>query len=183
MKIYPKTLSCLLALLAPGSYVAHAQNTRNDAPVASAASNQDQDGHRHFITKALRLGENLVDLSDIGADRAVHPQVRTFAKELSGAHTTANQELAALILRKGLRIEDRDTVAAREMKKKWNDKTGNEIDRDFLRATVDQHEDMIDLLEDGTDSKDHDIAAYSHRHLPSLKSHMARAKSLLESID
>ncbi len=153
---------------------------RGVTPVASGDQVRKED--RDFLTKSLRTGEDLVDLADIASSRAVFPQVREFAEEIASAYTKANKELEAIILQKGLRIGSRDTIAAREQTKKWNEKSGNEFDEDYLEAMIDLQEDLIGLMDDVDDSEA-DVAAYSRRHLPTIKAYVERAKAILKAID
>jgi len=175
--------TCLFILSGLGLGMAQAQPTVLPEIGGVAASGELKKEDRDFLTKSLRAGEDMVDLAGIASNRAVFPQVRTFAGEIGSAHGKANQELAAIILKKGARSADRDTVAVRELAKEWNEKSGSEFDEDFLKATIDLHEDMIDLLEDGADSKEPDIAGYSRRQLPHMKAHVERARTLLKEID
>lgn len=139
---------------------------------------------RRFFNQAARLGEKEVTLSRIAAERATNPQVRAFASEMVTAHTAANKELAALIRQKGARIDDQDrAIEQRELAKKWSDKKGADFDEDYLEAIIDAHQDTIDVLENGADSKDADIAAYASKLLPTVKAHLAHAEKLEAQVD
>ena len=139
---------------------------------------------RRFFNQAVRLGEKEVTLSRIAAERATNPQVRAFASEMVTAHTAANKELAALILRKGARLDDQDrAIEQRELAKKWSEKKGTDFDEDYLEAIIDAHQDTIDVLENGVDSKDGDISAYASKLLPTVKAHLAHAEKLEARVD
>lgn len=141
-------------------------------------------GDHRFFKKAAQLGEKEVALSRIAADRAVNPQVRAFASEMVRAHTTANTELDGLMKQRGVVLDTRDqSVEQRELARKWNEKKADGFDEDYLEAMIDCHEDTIDVLENGADSKDADVAAYASRLLPTVKAHLAQAENLQELVD
>ena len=140
-------------------------------------------GDRRFFRQAARLGEQEVVLSRIAADRAIHPQVRAFAQEMTREHSTVNEELAALARRKGAQWETRDRVEVREEERKWNAKKGDNFDEDYLEAIIDAHQDTVDVLENGAESKDPEIAAFASKMLPTVKAHLARAESLEDAVE
>lgn len=160
----------------------HGRTDLNDRMDKSAMKVSRAD-HR-FFKKASHLGEKEVALSRIAADRATNPQVRAFASEMVRAHTAANSELAALMQRRNVVLDDRDhAVEQRELAKKWNEKKADDFDEAYIEKMIECHEDTIDVLENGVDSKDTDIAAYSAQLLPSVKAHLAKAEQLEELID
>jgi putative membrane protein len=139
--------------------------------------------HR-FFKKAAYLGEKEVALSRIAADRATNPEVRAFASEMVRAHTAANTELAALMKRRGVVLDDRDQAnERRELAKAWNEKKAGDFDEAYLEKIIECHQDAIDVLENGVESKDTDIAAYAAQLLPSVKAHLAQAEKLEELVD
>jgi putative membrane protein len=192
------TLDCLAgsALLAlAGASLAFAESATSSSPppastrplVATETSRPAADavprGDRRFFRQAARLGEQEVVVSRIASERAIHPQVRAFAAEMVREHNTVNEELAALARRKGALLEPRDRVEVREEERKWNAKKGDNFDEDYLDAVIDAHQDTIDVLENGAESKDPEIAAYANKVLPKVKAHLAHAESLESTVD
>lgn len=182
-----------------GSAVAFAQPAHQTPPRSQGTTNVDQsrDGtmnrdaatrevtraDRRFLTKAATLGEKEVALSRIAENRAVNPRVRDFAAQMAREHSVANARLAELAARKGVTLEREDATEMRQKEKKWNEKSGNAFDKDYLDAMIDCHEDTVDVLEKGVDSKDADIAAYAGQLLPTVKGHLKQAKALEDSLD
>ena len=160
----------------PSAPVARDSKTSSDSKLPRA--------DRRFFNKAARLGEKEVALSRIAAERATNPEVRAFASEMETAHTAANAELDTLIRQKGVRLDDHDSaVEQRELTKKWNEKKAGGFDEDYMEAIIDAHQDTIDVLKNGAESKDGDIAAYSNKMLPAVKAHLAHAEKLLKKVD
>ncbi len=138
---------------------------------------------RRFLTQASRLGEKELMLSRMAETRAVNPQVRAFAAQLVREHTSAHEELTALVAGRKAHIEKRDATEVREEQKKWAEKKGGDFDGDYLVAVINCHQDSIDALENGVDSDVPQIAAYAKKMLPIMKGHLARAESLEASVD
>jgi putative membrane protein len=138
---------------------------------------------QRFLEKMNRLNEREVALSRQAAQRATTPQVRSFAEEMIREHQQAGQELGTLATRKGARLESMSTRTAREIEKDWADKTGRDYDKAYVNAIIDAHEDTIDVLENGVDSKDPEIAATAQKLLPKVKAHLERAESLHKMLD
>ena len=181
-----------LLLILAGASVAFAQNRvmpsepalKDDTTInRTNADGELKRGDRRFFRQAARLGEHEVLLSRAAAERATTPQVQAFAAEMVREHTASNEELMALAGRKGATLETRDRTEARAEEKKWAEKSGKEFDEDYLEAIIDGHQDMIDVLENGVDSKDPEIAAYANKHLPAVRSHLARAETLEKAVD
>lgn len=178
----------LLALAGASPALADTVTTRpmvssDKTTLPPAAEDTVPRSDRRFFQKATRLGEEEVTLSRIASDRAIHPQVRSFASDMVREHTTVNEELAALAQRKGAQLEPRDRVEVREEERKWAAKKGDDFDEDYLKALIDAHQDTIDVLENGAESKDPEIAAFANKTLPTVKAHLAHAESLKKTVD
>ena len=140
-------------------------------------------GDQRFFEKITRLNEREVALSRIAAQRASNPQIRSFAEEMVREHQHAGQELGTLATQKGARLESMSLHDTRETEKDWSDKKGRDYDKAYIKAMIDAHEDTVDVLEDGVDSKDPEIAAAAQKLLPKVKAHLERAESLNKTLD
>jgi putative membrane protein len=161
-------------------------NVNNDRDGSLKRDNMGRElsrGDRRFFQKATSLGEKEVALSRIAERRAINPQVREFAAQMVREHTAANAKLADLAAKKGAAWEREDETEMRRQENKWNEKSGNDFDEDYLEAMIDAHEDTVDVLEKGADSKDPEIAAYARELLPAVKAHLKKAEWLEDSID
>lgn len=141
-------------------------------------------GDQRFFEKIARLNEREVALSRQAAERATTPQVRSFANEMVREHSQSGQELGALATRKGARLTP--TTASKdamEKEKDWADKKGRDYDKAYLGEMIDAHEDTIDVLQNGAESKDPEIAAAAQKMLPKVKAHHERAQALHKAID
>lgn len=143
-------------------------------------------GDQRFFEKITRLNEREVALSRQAVQRATNPQVRSFAEEMVREHTRSGQELGSLANRKGARLA---TVVAREgrkserIEKDWAEKKGADYDKAYVKEMIDAHEDTLDILENGADSKDPEIAATAQKMLPKVKAQLEQAESLHKQLD
>lgn len=128
---------------------------------------------RAFFEKAAKAGMKEVEVSQGTLDHLANPQVKSFAQMMVTDHSTANTELLALAARKGV------TLPAKEMKyeEKWSKKT-KDVDEDYMKEMVDDHEDAVKLFEKAAKSDDPEIAAFAQKTLPTLEHHLTMARDL-----
>jgi putative membrane protein len=158
------------------------QNRDGTSRLDGSAQRDLPRGDRRFFAKAASLGEKEVALSRIAESRAIDPRVREFAGRMVREHTAANARLAELAARKGVTVERRDANDARREEAKWNEKSGDAFDKDYLEAMIDCHEDTVDVLENAADSDDADLAAYARQMLPVVQGHLREAEALEDTL-
>ncbi|MBI5276180.1 MAG: DUF4142 domain-containing protein [Burkholderiales bacterium] len=140
-------------------------------------------GDRQFMQKAAEGGMFEVQVAQLAATRAVHPDVKGFAGMLVDHHTKANDELVRLANAKKVELPAAPRRGLRRDIAKLARKTGAEFDRDFVRSVgIKAHEKDIALFEKaGRDLKDPELKAFAAKTLPTLKEHLAKAQALPQS--
>jgi len=137
---------------------------------------------RRFVTKAAELNTEEVRLSELAAQQATNPEVRSFAQQLVNEHTSASTELSGIASRKGLEAmgrEDYDQRAATKLGKK----TGADFDKAYVEKMVDAHEDAVDLFDKASrNAKDPELQSFASKMLPKLREHEQHAKSLEQTV-
>jgi predicted outer membrane protein len=86
--------------------------SRADNPSMSSSS-RDMNGNastlkrsdRRFLTKAQETNQREIAASNLAAQRATDPQIRSFAQQLSSEHMRMDQELMQLAQRKGVTLD------------------------------------------------------------------------------
>lgn len=165
----------------PGKPTSPPMGERENADTPSqAGATESSLGHsdRHFIMKAAKMGQEEVDISRVAAQNASNPQVRDFANQLVTQHEQANAELAELASRKGVALSNETSSLRR-----WQTKSAQDLDKDYLKTMVSDHEDAIDLFEKAAKSEDADVAAFARKYLPTLQEHYTQAKNLRKQIE
>lgn len=137
---------------------------------------------RRFVTKAAELNTEEVRLSELAAQQATNPEVRSFAQQLVTEHTQASTELTGLASRKGLSAMSRDDFDQRAVTK-LGKKSGGDFDKAYLEKMVDAHEDAIDLFDkESRNGKDPELQAFASKMLPKLREHQQHARSLEQTV-
>jgi putative membrane protein len=135
---------------------------------------------REFVTEAAGGGMAEVKLGELAKERAANPRVRKFGERMIDDHTRANQELMALLRKKGM------DVPAKEMPKKAQEcfdrlsqLKGAEFDQAYIKDMLKDHREDVALFESMTkNGKDADLRAFAIKTLPTLREHYQLAQKL-----
>jgi len=137
-------------------------------------------GDRAFFEKAAKAGMKEVEISQSTLDHLSNPQVKSFAQMMVSDHSQANQELMALAAKKGV------TLPSKELKydEKWSKKAtkDKDLDEDYIKQMVDDHEEAVKLFEKASKSDDTEIAAFAQKTLPTLQHHLTMARDLKKMV-
>ncbi len=141
--------------------------------VSAAVAHAELDrADRHFFEKAAKSGENEVTISQEALPHLTSPSARDFANMVIADHSKVNAELASLAMSKGVTLPSPSEKVA----KKWANNT-KDVDDEYLATMVGDHKDAVDLFEKASKSKDPEIAAFAQKYLPTLREHLALAKT------
>lgn len=142
---------------------------------ASAQSLSAQD--RQFMMEAAKGGMTEVHVAQMGIEHGMSPAVKGFSQRLVNDHKKANQELMALAKMKSVQLPDDDPKMASSMP--IAKKTGADFDKEFAKMMVDDHQKTITLFEkEASSGNDPDVKNWASKALPTLRSHLAEAKTL-----
>ncbi len=134
---------------------------------------------KSFVKKAAKSGFEEVDISRVVAARTANPQVRAFAQKMVDDHSSANEALATLATSKGVDLPAKDTDDA----SKWSDKSGKDLDEDYMDKMVSDHKDAVALFQKEADKGDDaDIKAFARDTLPKLQHHLEMAMDLEKTL-
>lgn len=130
-----------------------------------------------FIEKAAKAGMKEVAIAQAALPNLTHPSVRDFAQTMIKDHGAANEELSTLALRKGVTLPSLDG----KVSEKWA-KNRKNADKDFMKAMVDDHQEVVSLFKKGSKSDDAEVAVFANKTLPKLEHHLIMAKDLEKSL-
>ncbi|BDC50004.1 hypothetical protein F183_A23200 [Bryobacterales bacterium F-183] len=147
------------------------------APAAHTDGHALNDNDKEFVMKALKGGMKEVQMGQLGQKRATNPEVKALAKTIIEDHSTANRELKALAKKKGITVPpDKQMVVPDEG---MSARTGNEFDRAFAQAMVDDHKaDIAEFEKAAQSATDPDIKSWAAGKLPTLRAHLEKAQML-----
>jgi putative membrane protein len=134
-----------LSLTGVGAYAQGTTAPRGQHPQsASSASGQQVDlQSQQFVQKMLMANMAEIKLGQMAADRAMSPEVKSFAQTMVTDHTQANQELLPLAQQLGVKEPKALDAKHRALSNKLGRLRGAEFDRQYMKAMVDGHQEVV----------------------------------------
>lgn len=176
--------ACLIALtvLASGcSTLPDARMGMGSARAQPAVPARLTPAERDFATRAAAKGMYEVEVSRLAADRAINPDVRSYAQKMVGHHTRANNELVALMSARGV-APPKGLAADRATKlhRLAGLPPSAAFDHGYVRVVgVEEHRANIAAFERARrDIKDRELKAWVERMLAVMRGHLATAENL-----
>ena len=137
-----------------------------------------------FATTAAGNGMYEVEVSRLAAGKATNTRVKEFANMLVNHHTTANNELLAIMRSKG--IAPPATLPPDKQAKiaQLSRLSGAEFDREYMRITgVQDHQADITLFEGASRTvQDPALQGFAAKTLPVLRQHLQSAQAILGTL-
>ena len=134
---------------------------------------------KEFVTRAGMAGLAEVQMGNLALNNATSAGVKAFAQRMVTDHSKANGELAQFATAKGLALAtelEGDPEAAR---RHLMSLSGAEFDKAYMKHMVEDHEKVVaDFEKASMFATDSDLKAWATRTLPTLKEHLALAKSV-----
>lgn len=141
------------------------------APLAARADSVTS-SDRQFLIKATQDGLAEIKVGQLAIDRGMSNQVRELGRRLVDDHTRANQDLARIADRLGVRLPTTPTRAQQAECDRLSRMSPDQFDRAFLRAEARDHDKAIKLFEhQARTSGDRQIRQFAERTLPTLRMH------------
>jgi putative membrane protein len=141
--------------------------------VGGAAALADSDkSDSEFAHKAAAGGMAEVKLSKLAADKSASSEVKSFARKMVSDHTKANQELKKLASQKSLTLPTTMDAEHQRAYDKLVSLTGDDFDKQYMKAMTDDHDDTVKLFKDETQNgKDDELKQFAIRTLPIIEKH------------
>ena len=109
-------------------------------------SSGERSDPREFISKMAIAGMAEVQLGKIASERGQDPDVKAFGQMMVADHTKANEELKQVASKAGVQLPAQLDDQHRELADRLMKLHGEEFDREYMKAMVDGHEEVIDSL-------------------------------------
>jgi putative membrane protein len=167
------------------------KNLKDDALlVENAKVEEDKDSNSgepqsvdDLVKEAAIGGMAEVELGRYVEQNAVNPRVKNFGSMMVRDHTKANEELKSIASQKNIQLpasmDDQHMNNVNELKKKQ----GAELDKDYMRDMVDDHEKDVDKFRKQSENgKDSEIKAFAAKTLPVLQMHLDSAKTIRDAL-
>ncbi len=121
--------------------------------VGTAGSDKVSRGDRDFVHDVAIANMAEIELGRLATERAASPEVKKFGQTMIDDHTKAGDEMKALASRHNIPMPtelDNKHIDLRDKLQKLN---GADFDREYMKAMVDGHDDVLDKLGSRVDSK------------------------------
>ncbi|CAN5131916.1 hypothetical protein BH10PSE17_BH10PSE17_30990 [soil metagenome] len=143
---------------------------------AQGLSSNDQ----AFLERCANTGRAGIDAGRLALQKAVRPEVKSFADEMTRDNLAMVTELATLSASKGVKLPDDSSAAQRTKLRMLGTKDGNDFERLYVfELGIKAHEDAIAWFKwAAANAADADIKAWAAKTLPVLERHLARALAL-----
>ncbi len=145
----------------------------------SAYAGDMLDHHDHgFVEKAAKSGMEEVSISKVAVERTQNTAVKEFAQMMVDDHSGANTQLTTLASTKGVTLPaDKTNV------EKWSTRSLRDFDQEYVDQMIKDHKDAVELFEnEAKKGDDADVKAFAERTLPTLMTHLDKAKALRAQI-
>ena len=131
-----------------------------------------------FVTEAMKGDNSEVALGNLAQQKGSSSGVKDLGKMLASDHSAHKQTVAALAQKANVPVTDDLNDEARAEQKKLEGLSGAAFDKEFVRATVEDHQKDIAKYEKEAKSGDAQTAAMAKTTLPTLKKHLQSAQAL-----
>jgi putative membrane protein len=140
---------------------------------------QDSD----VLTDAASTNMMSMELSRIASERAVTPEAKELAQELSDYSQTVNQEIQSIAQNKQIALPQDLSPNHRDKVQDVSEKQGIDFDKEFVDQVIDAYKDKVDDFESlSRDSDDPEIREFAIRTLPNLRMTLEKAERAEEII-
>jgi putative membrane protein len=190
---YTMLAVCLAAATAACSGDRADTTPANDAAVGTGGTAVPADtaadvgrADRDFVAEMIAGGQAEVELGKLAEEKSSNKQVKDFAAMMVRDHTKAGEDLKAVAgtARVDLTQANADTDDHHDLRERLSKLSGAQFDREYIKAMVDDHENAVNDVEDKANGGDNpEIKAWASKTLPTLKTHLERAKQIDEALD
>ena len=175
MTVTFRTLKPLLAGLATAAALLIGARSAAAAPEPPLPPPSTPDAK--FAAAASEATVKELQASGAAQGKALHDEVKKFARKSAEDHAKANQELSVLIVKRGIKCADGsepDTLHALQELRKL---TGAQFDRRYMAMMVQDHRSCLRLYEtQAKEGQDPELKELAEKRLPMLKEHLKLAE-------
>jgi putative membrane protein len=146
---------------------------------AAAQSSGAPAADHTFMTKAAGDGLAEVQLGQLATQKASSSDVKSFGQMMVDDHGKANQELMSLAGQKGVTLPSEPPAPHKATYDRLSKLSGAEFDRAYAAEMVKDHEKAVSMFrQESTSGRDADAKGWAAKTLPTLETHLTRARAL-----
>lgn len=129
------------------------RDAANSGTVGTAGSTDVSRGDRDFVNDVAIANMAEIELGKLAAGRAVNAEVKRFGQMMVDDHTAAGAKLKTVATSHHIPLPTDIDDKHRDLRERLSKLQGAEFDREYMKAMVDGHEDVIDKLESRIDKE------------------------------
>jgi len=141
------------------------------APAADKASQK-------FITEAIQGNLAEIAVGKLAQQKGQSDGVRSFGAQLVSDHTAANDKAMSVAQSMGVSPPSEPNKKQKTVYDRLSKLSGENFDREFAKAMVDDHKNDIREFEKEAKKKNDPAAEFANQTLPTLRKHLEMAQSL-----
>jgi putative membrane protein len=123
-----------------------------------------------FVKAAASGGMMEVQLGKTAAEKASNAKVKDFGRRMQKDHSKANDELKKIAAKKDIKLPAELEGKHKSTVDKLSKLKGDEFDREYMAAMVDDHKEDLEKFEQQADKgKDPDLKKFAKDEMPILK--------------
>jgi putative membrane protein len=140
---------------------------------------QDQ----RFVVNTAGVGIAEVELGKLASEKAVNPDVKSFAQRMVTDHTKAGDELKALAQKQGITLPTEMDAKHKALRDRLMKMSGEAFDHAYIVAMVNGHQEAVTAFRtEARTGKDAEIKAWAEKTLPTIEDHLKVAQSLNKAV-
>ncbi len=136
-----------------------------------------------FLKDIFVQGHAEIAYSELAERRAANDKVKEFAREMVKEHKRCNEKLAQLLKDRKLAIVAGTEKQTKEEVARLSKLEGANFDRAYMDRMIQDHEKAVAMVQTQTTAAvEADVRAFAKEALPTLKTHLERAKEIAKAL-
>ena len=138
---------------------------------------------KSFMMKAAEGGLAEVQLGQLAQDKGNNQAVKDFGKQMVDDHGKANDQLKSIAEQKGVTLPTALNAKDKAEKDRLSKLSGEQFDRAYMQLMLKDHtKDVSEFKRESNAAKDNDVKNFASQTLPTLESHLDKAKSVASEV-
>ncbi|HEY5618362.1 MAG TPA: DUF4142 domain-containing protein [Vicinamibacterales bacterium] len=117
---------------------------RDDGTIGTTEVSDDD---KEFVENAASAGMAEVELGELAQQKATNIEVKQFAEMMVRDHTKASEALKQVARQYSIPVPSQPDNEHSELINRLSQLTGPDFDREYMGAMVDNHQEVVDLLQ------------------------------------
>ena len=145
--------------------------------------NEAKEDDSEYLVAAAEVNMMEIELGKLAQQKASHADVKAYGKMMEDEHTKASETTKELATSMNVSLPMAQTEKGKEAYDDLNDETGMDFDKKYIDKMVEGHEKTIDKMEDAAEeANSEEVRMWAANMLPSLRTHLEKAKELKEKL-